>query len=97
MRRARGLKYNEPVMADLVYTKMTEEMKGFLMANVDGEHMEEEVAQYWMREVDPNWTEEDVTVPDLVEIMVDSTVVSVMMAGDTMAVTGEEDYEEGTV
>ena len=59
-RKVRGLKYNKLAMTDLIHAKMMEEMKGFLMGNMEGEWMLEEVAEYWLHMGNSNWMEKDV-------------------------------------
>lgn len=75
-RISRKLKYDEPAIASLTKTKLTNEMRKFLLTNMDDERMTDELVEYWLQEEYPNWVhEEDATyfeegnvdVPDLVE------------------------------
>ena len=54
-RRAKGLKYKEPSMDVVKKGILTDEMRDFLLANMDGERLSDGLAEYWMRAVDPNW------------------------------------------
>ena len=49
-RRAKGLKYDEPAMSDLVDAALKKEMKVFLLDNMN--RMDDEVVKYWMERVD---------------------------------------------
>ena len=53
-KRSRELKYEEPAMGDLTQARMTNEMKSFLMANMDGERIDNELAEYWLSDMEDN-------------------------------------------
>ena len=48
------MKYEEPTIGDLTQARMMNEMKSFLMANVDGEWMNNELAEYWLNDMGDN-------------------------------------------
>ena len=56
-RVCRRLKYEEPTIATLTKAKLTDKMKGFVLANMDGGIMNDELVEYWFTAGD-NWVQE---------------------------------------
>ena len=54
-RKARGLKYTELAMNVVKERKLTDKMREFLLANMDGGRMTDELTEHWLRAEDSNW------------------------------------------